>query len=517
MHAHCFLGISAFLAAAAAAQSAPQINGSGSITFTSEGNPILADGSWYSADPAPLVVDDAVYILTGQDAAPPDTNAFIMPQWAMFVSPNPDPAGSEWTLYPNIATPSALFAWAAEGTAYAAQVVQGRDQRFYMYTSVTEAASSNADPFAIGVAVADTPLGPYTDAHPSGPIVSQSVPAPGNDIQNIDPTVFADDDGSVYLYFGTFGRLLGYQLDTDMTTVVSDVIEVDTSRLTGYFEAPWLMKRRDIYYMIYAANNAGEDSPCTPTSYHACIAYGSAPSPLGPWSFQGIVLPIVSSTTSHPGVFNINDTWYLVYHTADAQGGYHFRRSVAFDELTWDDSQSPPTIRTVQQTFAPKPAAPPTSNIAGRAIANSANTTPIQYWVEALHDGVIRANPLPPDIWCSYNAGNSPRESILSYTWNTTVRLNGTAMVFFADHEAGASEGVAPPAAWHVEYLEDQSWEPVANKSEYSLEVTDRPVEVQFDEIETTSVRAVLYASGRDGTYAGLGVKEWLAFAASVQ
>lgn len=83
------------------------------------------------------------------------------------------------------------------------------------------------------------------------------------------------------------------------------------------------MKRGSTYYMMYAANNAGGSSPCTPTSYHACIAYGTASGPLGPWTFCGIVLDIVSSTTSHPGVYQLGDGWFITYHTRDAVGSTH--------------------------------------------------------------------------------------------------------------------------------------------------------------------------------------------------
>src|SRR3546814_7641844 len=55
--------------------------------------------------------------------------------------------------------------------------------------------SGAKDRFAIGVAVADSPLGPWRDAHPAGPIISQRVPQ-ANEIQNIDPTVLVDDDRS---------------------------------------------------------------------------------------------------------------------------------------------------------------------------------------------------------------------------------------------------------------------------------------------------------------------------------
>lgn len=76
--------------------------------------------------------------------------------------------------------------------------MRGPDARFYLFAPVVHAAATTRDRFAIGVAVADAPLGPWVDAHPAGPVVSQSHPVP-NDIQNIDPTVFVDDDGRVLL------------------------------------------------------------------------------------------------------------------------------------------------------------------------------------------------------------------------------------------------------------------------------------------------------------------------------
>jgi len=398
------------------------------INFDTAGNPILADGSYYSADPAPIVVNGSVYILAGRDQAGATENNFRISQWEIFESADPKPSSGQWTLHANVAQPQTLFSWARSGTAYAAQIVKGANGKFYMYAPVTQSQTSSSDPFAIGVAVSDNVLGPYKDAHPSGPIISQSVPSPGNNIQNIDPTVLVDDDGRVYIYFGTFGQLLAYELAADMVTIKSSAI-TRVSSLTGFFEAPWLMKRKGTYYLLYAGNNVGANSLCTPTSYHACIAYGTASSPLGPWTYRGIVLDIVSSTTSHPGVFTADggSTYYLVYHTRDAKGGTHFRRSIALDKLEFDDSASPPTIKKVVQTHRPTDAAQPTRNIAPQAKAASANATPIQYWVEAIHDGRIEANPLPPDYWSSYAAEQSPQFSTLTYTWNKTVQLNGVA------------------------------------------------------------------------------------------
>ncbi|KAH6867274.1 glycosyl hydrolase [Thelonectria olida] len=478
--------------------------------FHSTGNPILADGSIYSADPAPLVVNGTVYILSGRDEAGPIENAFIMNEWQVFEAQKPDAAGGDWLLHRDIARPHEVFLWADEGYAYAGQIVQAANGKFYLYAPVMQSNTTSDDPFGIGVAVSDSPLGPFIDAHPSGPIISQSVPAPGNNIQNIDPTVLIDTDGRVFIYFGTFGQLRGYELEQGMMTIKGSVVTVKT--LTGFFEAPWLMKRKNDYYMLYAANNAGADSPCTPTSYHACLAYGTASSPLGPWSFQGVFMGIVSSTTSHPGVYERDGEWFLVYHTRDAEGGTHFRRSIAFDKLRWDDSTNPPSIIRVVQTHRPSKPRQPSRNIAPLAKASSNIQTPIQYWIAALNDERVDAAPLPPDYWSSYAAEQLPQNVTLTYTWNSTVQLNGVKMVFFADQDAGSNIGVPPPKEWKVEYLDVSKWKAV-EAGVYPVQVADKPKEVRFTTVETTAIRAVLTASGGDGQFGGIGVKEWEALA----
>ncbi|KZL77203.1 glycosyl hydrolase family 43 protein [Colletotrichum tofieldiae] len=478
--------------------------------FRSTGNPILADGSVFSADPAPLVVNDTLYILSGRDEAAPEGSGFVMNEWQIFEAKNPDPAGADWTLHRNVAEPQAVFSWASEGAAYASQIVQGPDGKFYLYAPVTQKSTTASDPFAIGVAVSDSPLGPFKDAHPPGPIISQTVPAPGNDIQNIDPTVIVDE-GRVYIYFGTFGALKGYELEADMVTVKGDVVDVGT--LTGFFEAPWIMKRGATYYMLYAANNAGENSPCTPTSYHACLAYGTAENALGPWTFRGVFVDIVSSTTSHPGAYQLsNGEWGLAYHTRDAEGGTHFRRSVAIDRLTWDDTATPPAINKVVQTRGAGPAKEPTRNIAPKAVASSAGETPIQYWIRSINDERVEEAPLPPDYWSSYAAEQSPETSTLTLTWNSTVELNGVAMVFFADQPAGSKVGVAPPASWKVEYQDGSAWKAVSATS-FPTEVAESPKEVSFTTVSTKALRAVLTSSGGGGQFAGVAVKEFFAYA----
>jgi hypothetical protein len=480
-------------------------------TIQGQGNPILGDGSYYSADPAPIVVGDTLYILAGRDEAPPDVNDFIMNEWQIFATK--DVASHTWQHYPGILRPNTLFAWASPGHAYAGQIIQGPDNRFYLYAPVQEANSPNQDPFAIGVAVSDSPLGPWKDAHPTGPIISQSVPEK-NTIQNIDPTQFVDDDGRVYIYWGTFGQLRGMELAQDMVTPRGP--EVPIHGLTGFFEAPWFFKRNGTYYMIYADNQAGPNSPCTPAVYHACIAYGTAPAPLGPWTYQSVILDPVSSTTSHPGAIEFKGQWYLIYHTADAQGGGHFRRSVAIDTMQWDDSVTPARILKVTPTRAPQPPAPPTRNIAPAAHASASNEPiPLQYWIAALNDGIVRANPLPPDMWCTWTPHN-PATQWTEYTWDHPVRLNASRIYFWADHPAGADEGVAPPARWQLDYWDGHQWLPVPNPTAYPTEL-EKFNEVRFDPITTTRLRATFTASGSAGHYAAIAVQEWEALTPTPQ
>lgn len=479
-------------------------------TLRSPGNPILADGRTYSTDPAPFVDGDTLWILAGRDEAPIGINDFIMNEWQLLATT--DPAKGVWQHIPAIARPETLFAWAEAGRAYAGQIAKGADGRFYLYAAVLQnertAAPGTADRFAIGVAVADRPTGPWRDAHPAGPILSQTVPVP-NDIQNIDPTVWIDDDGRVFLYWGTFGRLRAVELAPDMVTVRGPEHRIEGA--TGFFEAPWLMKRRGTYYLLYAANNAGPDSPCTPAIYHACQAYATAPTPLGPWTYRGVVLKPVSSTTSHAGAIAFKGRWYLAYHTADAVGGGHFRRSVALDPLTWDDSVTPAAIRPVTPTRRPLPPARPSRNVAPGATATASNLPlRVQYWIAALNDGIVHESPLPPDMWASWTGTNPPRPWI-EYRWPTPVTLDASRIRFFADHPAGAREGIAPPARWHLEYWQ-QGWKPVPGADAIAPRA-DRFVELRFAPVTTRCLRAVFDAAGGAGVYAGVGVQEWEALA----
>ncbi|WP_116948090.1 family 43 glycosylhydrolase [Jiangella endophytica] len=485
------------------------------VTITSTENPILGDGSYYSADPAPLVVPagtpgndtgaDQLYIYTGHDEAGPTRNDFIMNEWGAFVTSDVD--AGEWTHHPSLMRPEQVFTWATPGRAYAGQVVRGVDGRYYWYVPVNEAASPASDKFGIGVAVSDTPTGPWTD-HVGAPIISQRVPA-ANTIHNIDPTILIDGEAPnqrVYVYWGSFGNLRMLELAQDMKTPIGSVRTV--TGLTGFFEAAWIFERGGTYYLAYAGNNAGPTSACTPANYHACIAYGTATSPAGPWTYRGTILPPVSSTTSHPGIVEFDGEWWLAYHTADAVGGNHFRRSVAIDRVEWDDTQSPPRIKPVVTTPPKVEDVTPRANVAQEATVTVSNTpVPTQYWVKALNDEIVRPNPLPPDMWGTWT-GNNPPQQWVQYTWDRPMRLAGSQIEFWNDQPQGTGVGVAAPASWRIQYWDGGAWRDVPNPSGYGT-ATNGFQDTTFDPVTTTQVRAVLDASTNGSTYSAVAVEEW--------
>lgn len=296
-------------------------------------NPIVTD--IYTADPATLVVDGTAYIFSGRDEAASGEQAFVMREWHAFSSQAPSNDPAAWQAHGAVLSLD-TFAWAG-ANAWASEVVEGPDGRFYWFVSVDGATDSGW--MNIGVAVADSPLGPYEDAI-GGPLISDSTPNSSG--LNIDPTVFIDDDGTIYLYWGSYWEPRAVRLQDNMTALDGDVFEPEG--LTGFWEAPWLFERDGTYYMAYAANSGAD---CVTDSAYACIRYATADSPAGPWTHQGVVLGQVSSTTNHPAIMEFGDQWWMVYHTADAPGGGNFRRSVAIDELFFNDDG---TMRQVVQT-----------------------------------------------------------------------------------------------------------------------------------------------------------------------
>jgi arabinoxylan arabinofuranohydrolase len=156
-------------------------------------NPIIQ--TIYTADPAPMVYNDTVYLYTGHDED--GSNWFTMKDWHVYSTTDM----VNWTDH---GSPLSLktFKWAKKD-AWAGQCIE-RNGKFYWYVPMNQA---NGKGMAIGVAVSDRPTGPFVDA------LGKLLVTTG--WGDIDPTVYIDDDGQAYLYWGN-PQLYYVRLNKDM-------------------------------------------------------------------------------------------------------------------------------------------------------------------------------------------------------------------------------------------------------------------------------------------------------------
>ncbi|GIE90051.1 family 43 glycosylhydrolase [Actinoplanes regularis] len=440
-------------------------------------NPIIT--AIYTADPAPLVVGNTMYIYAGRDEAPTGTSNFVMREWHVLSSTD----ANTWTdngAKANIAT----FPWAG-ADAWAGEV-EPRNGKYYWYTSINGNGAGWMD---IGVAVGNSPLGPFTDAK-GGPLISDSTANSSG--LNIDPTVFVDDDGQAYMYWGGYWGPRAVKLASDMINTVGSVIT--PQGLTNYWEAPWMFKRNGLYYMMYAANDT---SGCVTNSNYACQRYATATNPLGPWTHRGIVLGQVSSTTNHAGAVEFNGQWYLVYHTADAPGGGNFRRSVAVDKMYFNADG---TIQKVIPTVGGG-----SSSGTNLATSATASTSYVSSWenLSAINNGGTPANSQDRS---NLAYGNWPQQGThwIEYQWPTAQSINKSSVYWFDDNQ-----GIDLPAGCQVQYWNGSAYVAVPGQSSCGVSGNTENV-ITFNTVSTTRLR--LSITSRSGY--STGVLEWKAFQA---
>ncbi|MDE7364116.1 MAG: family 43 glycosylhydrolase [Ruminococcus sp.] len=295
--------------------------------------PALADNplaqNVYTADPAPMVYNGTLYLYTSHDKD--NSDYFYMPDWQCYSTTDMQ----NWTHHGTVLSDTD-FAYAEKDTAWAAQCIE-RNGKFYMYCPLSNASGGGR---VIGVAVSDSPTGPFKDA------IGKPLLGPNWDY--IDPTVFIDDDGQAYLYFGN-PQLYYVKLNDDMISYSGEIQKVDMSQGFGkstdsesrtgalYTEGPWFYKRKDLYYMLYAAEGIPEN-----------ISYSTSTSPTGPWTYKGVIMPKGESGaafTNHCGVADYKGHSYFFYHNQRLPGGGGFNRSVAVEEFSYNSDGTFPTIK----------------------------------------------------------------------------------------------------------------------------------------------------------------------------
>jgi hypothetical protein len=294
-------------------------------------NPIIQ--TKFTADPAPVVYKNTVYLYTSHDEDDAKGWGFKMKNWMCYTSTDL----VNWTDHGIIASlhdfkwaDRAISGWAGfDNGAWAPQTVE-RDGKFFMYAPVQGRG--------IGVLVADNPFGPFTDA--------VGKPLIGAQYDSIDPTVFIDDDGQAYLYWGN-PHLWYVKLNKDMISFSGEPVKCDPTP-EHYQEGPWFYKKNGHYYMAYA-------STCCPEG----IGYAMSNSATGPWISQGyVVKPDGRSSGNHPGIIDYKGNSYVFgfnYAINNALSPEHNeRRSVCVDKFTYNADGTIQTLSWWSETGAPQ-------------------------------------------------------------------------------------------------------------------------------------------------------------------
>ena len=297
--------------------------------------------TWCTSDPAPMVHNGTMYVYTGHDEDGADF--FWMQEWRVYST-------QDMVNWQDHGSPLALesFSW-ADDRAWASQTIE-RDGKFYWYIC---AHSKISNGMAIGVAVSDSPTGPFKDAL-GKPLFENG------SWDHIDPTVMIDDDGQAWLMWGN-PQVYYLKLNRDMISYEGELGKLPmTEEAFGgpmmkerekgkkykdsYVEGPWLTKRNGVYQLLYAAGGVPEH-----------ISYSTAPSPLGPWKYAGEIMPLcdTNSFTNHCGVADYIGHSYFFYHTGKLPQGGGFGRSVAVEEFKYNADGSFPTIMPTNEGVKP--------------------------------------------------------------------------------------------------------------------------------------------------------------------
>lgn len=278
------------------------------------GNPIIPG---YFADPTVKKFGDTYYMYATTDGS----GAGFGPAqvWTSKDFAN-------WTLMP-MNWPDSHWIWAPD-------VMQHTDGNYYYFY---------CQPCIIHCGVSETPRGPWKNILGE----SEAVLVPDRFVTNaitLDGQTFVDDDGSVYMYWGTWGIYDGFgcgagKLAPDMKSFTETRL-IPNTEATDFFEAPFVMKRNGTYYFMYSSGS------CHDHTYR--VQYATSDQPLGPYTYRGCILETNADGTIHgPGHHSIlkeGDVYYMVYHRHDnphSNRGFHRQLCVDRMEFAEDGSIKP--------------------------------------------------------------------------------------------------------------------------------------------------------------------------------
>lgn len=340
----------------------PYIVQNGEVIFekSTGGNPLVGNSTTgdyiYGGDPSVLVDGDTVYLYTGHDLSSDDEVAraiYRIPEYLCYSTTDMVNWKEEGVV---MSADTENVSWARDSTtAWASQVAKHYDKeegkdKYYLYFCSWDRTSYGKQ--SIGVAVADSPTGPFVDI--GHPLVQGTQTEPESNAWNdIDPTVWieTDENGEEHRYLA-WGNSKYYicELNEDMISVKdlngdgeitcgtsSDAADIlnNQNGLNSFTEAPWLYRRQDEngnyygdYYLFYAYN------------WRERMAYATTDDLInGTWKFGNILMmPTATSNTNHMAVFDFKGKTYFVYHNGSLPGGNGYRRSACITELHFNEN-----------------------------------------------------------------------------------------------------------------------------------------------------------------------------------
>ncbi len=301
------------------------------------GNPVLQ--GWY-ADPEGAVFGKEYWIF------PTYSNAY---RKQLFFDAFSSKDLITWEKHERILDTS-IIKWAKQ--AMWAPAAIEKDSKIYLFFSANDVQRRGGpmwDPNnpinhygGIGVAVADSPGGPYKD-YLGKPLISDF----HNGAQPIDQFVFKDVDGTYYMYYGGWRHCNLGVLNDSFTGFIpwpdGNLFKEITPK--GYVEGPVLFLRKGKYYFMWSEGGWGN------SSYR--VAYATADSPKGPFKRIGTILqsdPDIATGAGHNSVMNVpgTDQWYIVYHRRPIPNLGRDHRVTCIDRLYFNEDG---TIKPVKITF----------------------------------------------------------------------------------------------------------------------------------------------------------------------
>ncbi|MBP5646199.1 MAG: family 43 glycosylhydrolase [Bacteroidaceae bacterium] len=231
----------------------------------------------FTADPAPVVIDGKVFLYTTHDED--GARGFQMFDWLLYTSDDM----VNWQDHGPVASLDDFKYYDGKNGAWAEQVIEANGA-YYMYCPIHG--------HGIGVLMSDSPYGPFHD--PIGePLVWQR-----EHWDDIDPTVWIDDDGQAYMYWGN-PNLYSVKLGKDMISLAGPIVK--HPKIEDYQEGPWFWKHGGHYYLAFA-------STCCPEG----IGYAMSDGPEGPWEYKGHIMDhTVRTRGNHPGIIDYKGKSYV--------------------------------------------------------------------------------------------------------------------------------------------------------------------------------------------------------------